>query len=1034
MARSRDRRSSSIAGLEGDAAQRIVIMRKPVLKPAPLVGAAGCLLLAASSAGAAPTGTQFRNKHEIATFCAGVGMAGLPSPNDPRPPDPAIVRASLEFTRYWFERAQAEPAGEIPSARPLADAVNEQGRTLAEGFEKHVAPFYDLAQCDDARPSILWQAVPRSGPISLDRLADDREMEIFRSLTGRLRPEFARLSVRETFTTDVQLLALRHAAVRAGGQEAGHLNRQLGQLFQSRQIGVPALNLENAIASFEAASARLERNGTEWGLAQSGACFAYLTRILGDRADNLEHAVATCRDALSALDKPETRGAWANTQLVMAGALNDRVRGRRSDNMRNAILADQAALSMRSQATDPVAWATTQINLGAHLAGNPFGNEQANVEAAITAYEAAGRVITQQLSDDGWLVLQRNLAPVLARRDKGGLANNQETAIAMLDVIRTSPRAWGALQAGANYQLGQVFRRRITGDRQSNLEQAVRAYRQALLGEGVDDRFAISVGRALGNALIALGRYEEARDALKIARRAAERLIGLGMDEAQLRDVLGDAGDIYVLASYAAAKAGDNGQALDILSSGKARLLFTALSANNLDLRPQEKAELTQLRGDLRRRETELETLVRSDASGRATDVAMLGEFDAMRQRILALYEKGSRAALSQPSSRDVVKDGVLLAPVITEFGTIVLVARPSGDVQSVELAELTRNRIDPLIDRVSRTRRSKPLAPPDDLDLQQLQDELGATLGAAIRHGIAAAGIAAGSIVTIIPDGATAILPLALAVDPESGHALADDFVIRLVPSLAAMRESENRAARSGRKGLALLLPPQDAGLDFASLEGRLVEGAFASAPHEAWQNPGKAVLLQAMGTKSYWHLATHGWFDWDDARASGLTIGQQGVRLTLGDLLEARQGVGEPRLVVLSACSTGISEVGHNPDEFFGLPAGFMMAGAAAVVASLWPVDDLSTTLLMSRFYELHLKEHQMPATALRNAQIWLRDARIADLNDYVAARVAEGALLAGQAQSIQSELAPREDETGDTRLFEAPRHWAAFVVYGE
>jgi hypothetical protein len=432
--------------------------------------------------------------------------------------------------------------------------------------------------------------------------------------------------------------------------------------------------------------------------------------------------------------------------------------------------------------------------------------------------------------------------------------------------------------------------------------------------------------------------------------------------------------------------------------------------------------------------EAELETLIKSDATGRTTDVAVLGDFDAMRQRILALYEKGSSVALSQPLPKNVVTEGALLAPVITEFGSVILVARPSGDVKAVAFPELTRNRVDRMIDRVSRARRGNPLAPPEDLDLRQLQMELGVTLGEGIRRAVDAARLPAGSIITIIPDGPTAILPLALAIDPGSGHTLADDFVIRLMPSLAAFKLSRDRAARSGKKGLALLLPPDDAGLDFASVEGQLIEGAFRSVPREAWQNASKGALLQAIGTKSYWHLATHGWFDWDDARASGLTIGLKGAKLTLGDLLEARRRIGEPRLVVLSACSTGISEVGHNPDEFFGLPAGFMMAGAAAVVASLWPVDDLSTTLLMSRFYDFHLGNRQAPATALRNAQLWLKNATIAELGKYAIAKERDGSLSARQAELVKSELEPLENETPNVRLFENPRHWGAFVVYGE
>jgi CHAT domain-containing protein len=54
---------------------------------------------------------------------------------------------------------------------------------------------------------------------------------------------------------------------------------------------------------------------------------------------------------------------------------------------------------------------------------------------------------------------------------------------------------------------------------------------------------------------------------------------------------------------------------------------------------------------------------------------------------------------------------------------------------------------------------------------------------------------------------------------------------------------------------------------------------------------------------------------------------------------------------LVVLSACETGVV-----PDQggvALALIGGFLCAGAAAVVASLWPVNDSATRTLMEHFY---------------------------------------------------------------------------------
>ena len=43
---------------------------------------------------------------------------------------------------------------------------------------------------------------------------------------------------------------------------------------------------------------------------------------------------------------------------------------------------------------------------------------------------------------------------------------------------------------------------------------------------------------------------------------------------------------------------------------------------------------------------------------------------------------------------------------------------------------------------------------------------------------------------------------------------------------------------------------------------------------------------------------------------------------------------------------------------------------------VASLWPVNDAATAMLMIRVYEEILKDGHSPPTALRRAQLWLRD----------------------------------------------------------
>ena len=74
-------------------------------------------------------------------------------------------------------------------------------------------------------------------------------------------------------------------------------------------------------------------------------------------------------------------------------------------------------------------------------------------------------------------------------------------------------------------------------------------------------------------------------------------------------------------------------------------------------------------------------------------------------------------------------------------------------------------------------------------------------------------------------------------------------------------------------------------------------------------------------------------------------------------------------PCTVVLGACESGLGEVGVG-DETVGLVRAFLVAGAARVLASLWPVDDAVTADFMAGFYGA-LAAGQPPALALRSAQ---------------------------------------------------------------
>ena len=125
--------------------------------------------------------------------------------------------------------------------------------------------------------------------------------------------------------------------------------------------------------------------------------------------------------------------------------------------------------------------------------------------------------------------------------------------------------------------------------------------------------------------------------------------------------------------------------------------------------------------------------------------------------------------------------------------------------------------------------------------------------------------------------------------------------------------------------------------------------------------------------------HLATHGILNTRHPELSGLVfslVDERGTRedgfLRVGDVYNLDLPID---MVVLSACQTGVGRRVKG-EGLIGLTRGFMHAGAARVVASLWKVNDAATAELMKRFYANMLQQNLPPAAALREAQLKLME----------------------------------------------------------
>lgn len=135
------------------------------------------------------------------------------------------------------------------------------------------------------------------------------------------------------------------------------------------------------------------------------------------------------------------------------------------------------------------------------------------------------------------------------------------------------------------------------------------------------------------------------------------------------------------------------------------------------------------------------------------------------------------------------------------------------------------------------------------------------------------------------------------------------------------------------------------------------------------------EAVLGGDLSQYRYVHFATHGLMDSERPGLSSLVLSMvdsdgnpRDGFLRANDVYSMKLSAD---LVVLSACQTGLGK-DVKGEGLIGLTRGFMYAGAARVVVSLWNVNDRATAELMTRFYERMLKRGERPASALRAAQV--------------------------------------------------------------
>ena len=785
----------------------------------------------------------------------------------------------------------------------------------------------------------------------------------------------------------------------------------------------------------------------EYARVQNNLCLAYWQRIAGERRDNLEQAMACCHAGLRVWTREAHPFQYATLQNNLGAVSLVRVAGERRANLEWAMACYLEALQVWTLEAHPYQYAKAQNNLGEAYQYRLAGERRENLEQAIACYREALRIWTFNALPQDYAMAQRNLGATYQRRIEGERQHNLDRALSShhealrIYTLDAFPIEHRQLQLDC----AETQTLREDWEAAHNAYIAARLAEDLLvaLGAGAVGRDAIlKEGRDAairdGFALTRLGRVAEAAVAIERGRASglAEATRFNMADPERISDperrVRYTATHQTFIAAQAllqashATEADENSQRQIMLErTATYRNARTAFDAAIEDIR------VAQDPPDFLR--APLDAVMILQATERC------GPGHALVYVAATPWGGIAVAALSAHPTRSISASFAALAlPALTEERVRTLIETRVAETEYItggfdcaqrgnvfELLQLWpgttfRERANTLhvmcvarehpctIDAAAQWVLALPaLAPFVDHALTDLSEERTSLLASTLNYAVLQrelqrcqlelnkillqplfawlheAGVCS---LTLVPCGRLAAFPLAGTLLPD-GHTLGEKLPTSIAPSARALlHDGHSHGPRTGIYALGNPYPTQQnlrwgeaEAFTLAELGQRL---ALSAGVRVQWQAT-RTWLLEALHIGLVVNASCHGVFDTRNFLRSRLLLAHE-EEVTLSDILSEQADLRGLRLLILSACQTAILDLQGARDEVRSLAAGMLQAGAAAILASLWSVDDRATYLLMVRF-ALEWFPHihtEPPAAALARAQQWLRTVTNHDL----------------------------------------------------
>ena len=544
----------------------------------------------------------------------------------------------------------------------------------------------------------------------------------------------------------------------------------------------------------------------------------------------------------------------------------------------------------------------------------------------------------------------------------------------------------------------------------------------------------------LGVLLAERGHWTTAADFLSVGALSSRRFYRSAASIASRARALTEGSGIGLLAAYCLARSGRAGDAFELLEGARALWLKGTLALSSADVEAL-RATDAGLADEYERQVLQLSTL-QSLESRTGEPLALMIEIrpvtpeeqdllvravqcrealDCCLKRIRAIdgFEGFAREDDDLPPDDSLPQDRPTVFVGVSFWGGVALVRWPGGEVDALTdesyahddlvrfneeggyaAGQLGQEDVG-LIDSLNRLPEVAP----------RLFDELSKRVRQRGFHGA-----------VLLPCGGLAILPLnALGTTP-----IGDDVVVSYAPSLATLArtgQARRRRDRTLSPARYLGVSGGTAGPRFASVELLLARQAVGDGSGAVMTEPATEELLALLPDATIVHFASHGSYRRGRPDKASIVLGP-GSRLSFADLV-SHSGLTGTELVVASACQSAVHA--RLPEEYISFSSVFLFAGADTVLGSLWEVDDLSSALLVSKFFT-GMAGGAGVATSLAEAQAWLRTATRGELLDHLGQPVEP---VAGDVWAAARALL--DDGPRDERPYTSPRHWAPFIVTG-